>query len=1775
MQLTPALVKGAGNLTTLFTQRLDGIVNAQPLYLSAATLSGLPGQFCDGAAHNVVYVVTQNATVYAFDGDASNHGCNINGSTANPLWQTSLLNTSTAKPLPASDTGSGDITPIIGATETPVIDSTTGTLYVVATIKDSALNPPYEQLLYALDVKTGKPKVGPVNIVTEFNGTPVTSNNDLDPITPSGPGKIPFSPLHEHLRGAITLFNGVVYLVYASHSDVTPYYGEILGYDAATLTLKSRFIDTPNRSTGSGIWQGGAGPMFDASTGNMFLMTGNGSFDQNSGAPSTAATDWGESVLRLSTTKLDANGYLQMPFGDTTSWFTPSDWNALNMGGNGLANDRDLGAGGLLALPDQAQGSHPHIMVGGGKAGVLYVLDRDVLGGLTSNDSGAIQELSNPSGAAIFTTPAYFNGYIYYGDGSNAVTQRQVVYNGDTTPPTYISPTPIISNTPAPFKSGGVFISGNGNSNGVVWQLSNALRAWDATDVTNTIFNQSLSSPANNGGCTTQRWHIPIVDNGKIYYSCFDRNNVGYLFVSGAAPVPAGAPTAPTNVSAAANSSIQITLSWADAANDETGFTILRSNFVDGGFNQIATADRNANSFIDTTLSPGQTYFYQVVATNSLGRSAAGQASATTFPAFQPAGLVAYWPLDEGLTNTGASIAVDASGRNHNGSKDGTSEAGPISTPCYINTCWAFHGTKADDRIVVPDAPDLEFSAAQSFTLSAWIFPDLVNGNEYSVINKSVDQGNPYGIYINSANHWVARGPQGDLVGPVAQPNTWTHVALVQDGVAGIRYLYINGVQQPQTAPAQAADGKGALWMGEQNSTIDVDGFEGDIDEVRLYNIALPPGSVQDLLSDPVLEAVSLMNHLSNTYGLTLVPSVAPQTEPRIPANPGDYTIQVHFAAPVTTNVSATLELQPGVSGSAIGQIGTPLLDGTGTILTIPLIGVENSQALNLHLANVGSSNSAPGTADIPFNVLEGDVTGDHVVDGNDVNAITSHGNNNGVTPTPATAIYDINLDGTINPNDITAAQNLEGTTFSAQVDTNLAIFKPAVASSTSTQNTRNIAANAFDNDLSSSWESARPASGSATSGVAGVDPGWIYVDLGSPATVDGFSIAWANAAAAQYQIQSCAVLAGDHQSCSDSSGWRTLVTESSNPGNDTRNYLHLTPVAARYFRTNGTVRTLGQFAYQINEFRVLGFYGIGTGIPSAPKITSPATATATVGQSFSYTISSDTAGATFSAGPLPSGLSLSGALLSGTPTTAGTFSIALMATNSTGQTGNATLTLTVNPAAAAPKITSSLTATATVGQNFSYTITSDTPGATFSTSALPANLSLGGALISGTPTTAGTYSITLTATNSSGEAGTATLTLTVNPAAGGGVSTGVPVYQVDSGGGIAVSPFVADEFFTASPTSSSNNTITLAAADTTPVKVYQSNRFGSFTYTFPGLVANQTYTVVLHFAETFFTTTGKRVFRISINNVVVEPAFDIVAQAGGPNIGISRSYTVTAIGGQIALAFAPGASGVDNPQVNGIEILTNDSNVPPAATPIAPLAVGGHQRVVLFWCAGSGPNGAYNIYRGTAPGAESNTPLATGLAGTTFIDTTAASNTTYYYKITATNSGGTSGASAEVSATPDAPIPGSPIIQLDAGSATGVAPFTADTQFGSASSSTNGNAIDLSEVVAPAPLAVYRSAHSAPSYSYNFTKLVPGGSYTLRLHFAETFFTSAGQRVSNISVNNTSLVKNLDIFAAAGKKNAAFVLQAPITADPNGNVVVTFTNVVNQPEVTGLELYQ
>src|SRR5438132_12167990 len=319
---------------------VDVQVYTQPLFVHDVVIQG--------HHDHVVYVATENDSVYAFDADQVH--------VVAPLWKTSFLHLPDVTAVPSSDVfgkyPNHDIQPSVGITATPVIDLTTNTMYVVAMTKEHGNQ--YVQRLHALDITTGKDKPGsPVIILASLQGT----GYDKSKGTPS---IVPFNSREANQRPALLFVNGVVYIAWGGFGDTDPYHGWVIGYtyNGAAFQQVAVFNSTPDGQEG-GIWMSGAGPAADAQ-GNVYLTIGNGSFDLDQ----TGQRDAGDSFVKLST----RNGLV------LSDYFTPFNQECLD------GRDEDLGAGGVLLLPEQPHTAHPHLLIGVGKEGRIYVLDRDQLG---------------------------------------------------------------------------------------------------------------------------------------------------------------------------------------------------------------------------------------------------------------------------------------------------------------------------------------------------------------------------------------------------------------------------------------------------------------------------------------------------------------------------------------------------------------------------------------------------------------------------------------------------------------------------------------------------------------------------------------------------------------------------------------------------------------------------------------------------------------------------------------------------------------------------------------------------------------------------------------------------------------------------------------------------------------------------------------------------------------------------------------------------------------------------------------------------------------------------------------------------------------------------------------------------------------------------------------------------------------------------------------------------------------------------------------------------
>jgi hypothetical protein len=455
----------------LFTLKVDGDVYAQPLVLTGLDIAGK-------GRHDVVFVATEHDSVYAFD---------AYGHPATPLWQVSFLRKGVTT-VPADDTECPFIQPEIGITSTPVIDTKTGTLYVLArTLEPTRTSGgQYKQSLHALSVTTGQEKsVGPVDVKASVDGKGTGSQQ----------GKVEFDALRENPRAALTLANGSVYLTWGSACDVGPYHGWVMAYDANTLKRKAVFVASPDADDG-GFWAGDTGPAVDE-RGNLLLAAGNGRFDAASGG-----RDYGDSLLKLNGQSLKVGDY-----------FAPFNVAKLD------AEDQDLGSGGPVILPTQP-GPHANLAVIAGKGGTIYVIDREHLGHYhAGNDSHAVQTVRS-SGGGIFGSMAYWNHNLYVLSDSAHDALRQFSLSQGKLSVTHASGAhfPAAAATPV--------VSANGSRDGLLWVLhskawnaddtSAVLFAIDATDISQVIY-ASEQNPSRDRAGQAVRFAIPTVANGHVY----------------------------------------------------------------------------------------------------------------------------------------------------------------------------------------------------------------------------------------------------------------------------------------------------------------------------------------------------------------------------------------------------------------------------------------------------------------------------------------------------------------------------------------------------------------------------------------------------------------------------------------------------------------------------------------------------------------------------------------------------------------------------------------------------------------------------------------------------------------------------------------------------------------------------------------------------------------------------------------------------------------------------------------------------------------------------------------------------------------------------------------------------------------------------------------------------------------------------------------------------------------------------------------------------------
>jgi PKD repeat protein len=481
----------------VFTRAVDDQVYAQPLIMTNVSVVGK-------GVHNLVIVATVNDSVYAFDAD--------DASVTAPYWQTGFLGPNARAPRNTDMTGAcggnyQDFSGNLGIVGTPVIDPASGTIYLVARTLENGGT--FVQRLHALDVATGSDRANPTVIAATYAGT---GDGSLG-------GVLTFDPQRANQRPGLALVNGVVYISWSSHCDWGPYHGWVIGYDASTLQQAVVFNDTPN-GYNAGIWMSGQGPAADTN-GNLYLSTGNGTVD------AAGAINRGESFLKLTRSGTNLT---------VASWFTPYNWQVLENG------DIDLGSGGLLLIPGTS------LAFGGGKEGIVYLVNRDNMGGLSgaAADTNIVQSFPVTTDQ-VHGGPVWWDGpggpYGYIWPASVHLQQ----YRFNTAAGKFTLPALSQGPTAAPGgQPGGILaLSANGNQSGsgIVWashQLTGdanqsvrpgILHAYDAANLANELWNSQQVSARDAVG-NFAKFVPPTVANGKVYLATFS----GQLDIYGLLP---------------------------------------------------------------------------------------------------------------------------------------------------------------------------------------------------------------------------------------------------------------------------------------------------------------------------------------------------------------------------------------------------------------------------------------------------------------------------------------------------------------------------------------------------------------------------------------------------------------------------------------------------------------------------------------------------------------------------------------------------------------------------------------------------------------------------------------------------------------------------------------------------------------------------------------------------------------------------------------------------------------------------------------------------------------------------------------------------------------------------------------------------------------------------------------------------------------------------------------------------------------------------------------
>ena len=462
----------SGKFGKLFACPVDGWLFAQPLWM--------PNLKINGERHNVVFIATENDSLYAFDADAP--ACKA-------VWSSQSVNLipSDEKIAPAADLehDSFAMGPFAGITGTPVIDPSSQTIYLVA-VTENKTTGAIIQRLHAIDITTGRERPNsPVMIRASVKGKGYDNTN----------GAISFAAKMQKQRTGLLLLNGVVYICWAGYYDTDPYHGWVIGYRASTLAQVSVFNDTIDGGRG-GIWMSASPPAADAS-GDIYVISGNGDFNANH----AGGRNFGDTFMKLNPSRGLA----------VSDWFTPFDQMDL------AKQDMDFGGGGAVILPDQPRGRFPHLVLTCGKSGMLYLLNRDHLGQYNASNNSQIVQSFMLDENWIYSTPLFWQNSLYVVASGSPVRAFQF------SPATGQFQTKPSSASGKPYEYPGATptLSAAGTSNAILWindpATPGVLHAYDPLNLGTEFWNSSQAPNKRDQPGPGLKFTIPTVANGRVY----------------------------------------------------------------------------------------------------------------------------------------------------------------------------------------------------------------------------------------------------------------------------------------------------------------------------------------------------------------------------------------------------------------------------------------------------------------------------------------------------------------------------------------------------------------------------------------------------------------------------------------------------------------------------------------------------------------------------------------------------------------------------------------------------------------------------------------------------------------------------------------------------------------------------------------------------------------------------------------------------------------------------------------------------------------------------------------------------------------------------------------------------------------------------------------------------------------------------------------------------------------------------------------------------------